>query len=173
MRPRPEVAMPVSAVVSLHSKPQRLSFETPAIQPDHAGKNRVGMRRSRESNPALVAQRDPKFGMILQIPRDRMPSNFQFSAAGALADFILAHSEMKWILSSGAEIQPLQPKPLNKAFRFSIPGEPRSPHLHGHPVLVSRATAPSRIHQQISEPPCPAAIGQSQTKKPYFVTAPD
>src|ERR1039458_9015792 len=68
MGPSPEVAMPVSAVVSLNSEPQRIPFKTPAIQRDLAGKKRVGMRGSRESNPALVAQRDAKLGSTVQIP---------------------------------------------------------------------------------------------------------
>ncbi len=68
MRPSPEVAMPVSTVVSLNSEPQRVPLKTPAIQRDPAGKKRVGMRGSRESNPALVAQRDAKRGTIMQSP---------------------------------------------------------------------------------------------------------
>src|SRR5208282_5950741 len=68
MGPSPEVAMPVSAVVSLHSEPQRVSLKSPAIQRDVAGKKRIGMRGARESNPALVAQRGAKRGTVMQVP---------------------------------------------------------------------------------------------------------
>jgi len=171
MRPSPEVAMPVSAVVSLHSKPQGVPLKTPAIQRDLSGKTSVGMRGSRESNPALIAQGDTKRGSILQIPCNRVPLNFQPSPAGALSDFLGTDAEVERILFSGAEIQTSPGKSLNETLRFSILRKPRRPHLDGHPARVAGATAPTRIHQQIAEPPRPAALRQSQTNKPDFVTA--
>ena len=55
MRPSPEVTMPVPTVMPLNSEPQRASIKTPVIKGDLSRKNRVGMRGSRESNPALIA----------------------------------------------------------------------------------------------------------------------
>jgi len=170
--PSPEVAMPVSAVVSLHSEPQRIARKAPAIKHDLAGKKRVGMRGSRESNPALVAQRDPKCGTTVQVPRNCVPRNLHFSSARVLADFMVADLEVERTLPAGAELQTLQRKFLREALRFSIPRKPRGPHLDGHPTRVACATAPAGIHQQISEPPRPAAVRQSQTNKPDFVAAP-
>ena len=46
VRPRPEVAMPVAAVVSLQSKSQRLAVKDLAIECDLPGENRIGVRGS-------------------------------------------------------------------------------------------------------------------------------
>ena len=68
MGPSPEVAMAVTTVVSLHSEAQWVSCKTPAVQRNLAGKKRVGMRRSGESNPPLVAERDAKCRTIAEVP---------------------------------------------------------------------------------------------------------
>jgi hypothetical protein len=172
MGPSPEVAMPVSTVVSLHSEPQRVPRKTPAIQRDLSRKECIGMRCSRESDPALGAQRYAKRGTISHIPRNRAPLNFEPSPAGVLSDFIVANAEVERILFSGAEIQTLQGESLNEALRFSIPRKPCGPHLDGHPTRIAKATAPARIHQQVSEPPRPTTVRQSQTDKPDLVAAP-
>jgi hypothetical protein len=65
MGPGPEIAMPVSTVVPLHSESQRASRKIALIECDVARKKSVGMRGSRESNPALVAQGDAKQGTVL------------------------------------------------------------------------------------------------------------
>ncbi len=169
--------MAVSTVVSLHSESQRISPKTPAIDVaaiygDLAGKKRVGMRSARKSDPSLVAQCNAKRGTPLQIPRNRVPINFQVPPAGILADFVVAKSEMKWILSSHAEVKTFKGKSLNEALRFSIPWKPGGPNLDWHPARVTRAAASSRVHQQISEPPGPTAVRQSQTNEPDFVPPP-
>src|ERR1035438_10214905 len=112
--PSPEVAMAVSTIVSLNSEPQRIPVKTAAIERDVPGKKRVGMRCSGESNPAFVAQRETKCGLILDIPGNRVAINFQRSAAGILADFVVADSKMEWILPSRAEIKARQRKSLNE-----------------------------------------------------------
>jgi len=171
MHPRPEVAMPVSAVVSLHAKAQRVAGEAPAIERDLPGKKCIGMRRSRETNPAFVAQRDAKRGTVAQMPRDRVTINCQVSPAGILMDRVIARSKMKWSLAFAAEIQALDREALNKSLRPARRRKPRSPNLNGHPTRVSNATSASGIHQQITEPPCPASIRQSQTNKPDLISA--
>jgi len=104
MAPGPELAMPVSTVVSLNAETQRVSCKTPSIQRDRARKKRIGMRRSRESYPSLIAQRIAKCRTIIQIPRNRVSLGVQCSPAGALADFIVADSEVEWILASFTEV---------------------------------------------------------------------
>jgi hypothetical protein len=95
----------------------------------------------------------------------------QLSPAGAFADFIVADSQVEWVLLSGAEIQTFQRKSFNEALWFPMPWKPRSPYLHGHSTRIARATAPPGIHEQISEPPRPATVRKPETKKPDFVTA--
>jgi hypothetical protein len=101
--PSPKVAMPVSTVVSLYANAQRISFEMPTVERDLTGKNRVGMRSSRESNPTFVAEGDAKCGTITQIPRNRMSVGLQCTSTKILADFIVANLKMKWILFSRAD----------------------------------------------------------------------
>ncbi len=171
MGPSPEVTMPVSAVVSLYSESQRISFKRPLVQSDLSGKRCVGMRRSRESNPALAAQCDAKSRMILQVPGELMSLKFQASTARCFANFVAADSEVEWVLSSTAQIDIRQRKSPNETLRFILPRKPHGPHLNRHPARSVRAAAAPGIHQQISEPPCPAAICQSHTNKPDFVTS--
>src|SRR5208337_4250551 len=115
---------------------------------DLAGKKRIGMRCSRESNPSLVAEREAKGGTPVQVPRNCVPINFQRSAAGILSDFTGPNTKMEWILPPCAETEVLQGKSLNEALRFSLPRKPRGPHLHRHAAQVAWATAPPRIHEQ-------------------------
>src|ERR1039458_3759419 len=129
MRPSPEVAMAITTVVSLHSEAQGITFKDPVIQHDLAGNKRIGMRRSRESNPTLVAHRDAKCRTVADVPGKRVPVNLQPSPAGVLVNFIDADSEVEWILPSGAEVQAFQRKPLDETLRFSISRKPGGPYL--------------------------------------------
>lgn len=70
MCPGPEIAMPVSTVMSLHAEPERVACRSSTIEDNLAGKNRIGMRRPRETDPAFVAQCYAKSGTIVQIPGD-------------------------------------------------------------------------------------------------------
>jgi len=170
MRPGPGVAMPVSTIMSLHPEPQRVPGKSPLIESDLPGKTRVGMRRSRKTNPALIAQRDPKGRAVVQIPRDRMPRNFQRAPAGVVFDPVVADSEVEWGLASGAEIKTVQGKSLNEGLRLAFGRKPCGPDLNWHPPWISGAPAAPRIHQQVAEPPRSTGC-QSYTKKPDFVTA--
>src|SRR5271166_2712797 len=163
--------MAITAVVPLHSEAQRVRFDSAPVQRDMAGKERIGMWSSRKSNPALVAQREAKCRTIANVPGNRLPADFQRAAAEALADFVVGDSEVKRILPPGAEVQPFERKSLNETLRFSIRRKPRRPHLHGHSARVVRATVPAGVHQQVSEPPRPASIRESEADKPDFITA--
>ena len=100
-----------------------------------------------------------------------MSPKFQASSAGSLANFVGADSEVEWILPPGAKIEIRQRKSLNKTLRFTILRKPGGPHLDRHSARIFRATAAPRIHQQIPEPPRSAAVCQSHTTKPNFITA--
>ena len=171
MRPGPEIAMPVSTVMSLHAEPEWVAAITPAIEDNLARKSRVGMRRPRETDPAFVAQRYAKRGMVVQIPGDGVSVDLQGAAAGILFDCIVAMSKTKRSLPARAKLQILRRKSLNEALRLSVPRKPRSPYLNRHSAWVPGATAAPGIHQQIPEPPGTTPIRQSETKKPYFVAA--
>jgi hypothetical protein len=171
MSPSPVAAMPVSAVVSLYSESERISLKLPPVQGDPSRKRCVGMRRSRESNPALAAQCDAKRRMILQVPGELMSLHFEASTAGGFANFVGADSEVEWVLSSIAQIEIRQGKSANETLRFILPRKPHGPHLKRHSARIVRAAAAPRIHQQISEPPRSAAIRQAHTNKPDFVTS--
>jgi len=122
--PRPEVAMAVSTVMPLGSESERVTRETTAVQHDLSREERVGVRRSRETNPALVAQRAVKCGAIVQVPGDRMSVKRQSSPAGVLVNSVAADLEVKWIFSPGAEVQTFRRESLNEALRLSIGGKP-------------------------------------------------
>ena len=171
--PGPEAAMPVSAIVSLHSEAQRVSGETPAIEGDLPEKKRIGVRRARETNPAFVAQRYAKRRTVVQVPGDRVPINLQGSVAGIFSDPIVANSKVKRSLPFAAEIQALQRKSLNEGLRLRARREPSSPYLSRLRLEISIAAASPRIHQQITEPPCTIAVRQSHPNKPHFVPATD
>jgi hypothetical protein len=153
MRPSPEVAMPVSTIVSLNSDPQRASVKTPPIQRDPARKDSIGMRSSREADPAFIAERDAKRRTIMQIPCNRVPLNFQYASTGILADLVLADSKVEGILAFATEIQSLQGKSLNEALRFPTLRKPGRPDLYWQSPEITNATATAGIHQQIPEPP--------------------
>lgn len=55
MGPGPEVTMPVSAVMSLHTESEWITRKAPAIETNLAGENGIGVRRAREANPAFAA----------------------------------------------------------------------------------------------------------------------
>src|SRR5208283_479416 len=173
VRPGPEVAMAESAVVSLHAEPESVSGKGAAVERDLAGKNRVGMRRSREANPALIAQSHAKCGTVAEIPRHCVAIDCQGPSAGIFLDLVAANSKVKRSLTSAADIQSLQRKSLNQAQRLAARWEPRRPHLNGHALRVPGAAAAPRIHQQVAKPPRPAAVGQSHAEKPDFIAAPD
>ena len=161
VRPSPEVAMAESAVVSLHAEPERVSGKSAAVERDLAGENRIGVRGTREANPALVAQGHAKRGAVAETPRNDMAVDFQSSPAGIFPDLDAANSKVKRSLPSSANVQSGQRESLNQAQRFPARREPGRPHLNGHSLQVSGAAAAPGIHQQIAKPPRAAAVGES------------
>ena len=104
MRPRPEIAMPVSAVMPLHSEPQRISRKGSSIERDLPRKNRVGMWRTREANPALVAQGHAECRAVAQVPGDQMSVQLQAPLAGIFADAVIFNAKVKRIFPSPANV---------------------------------------------------------------------
>src|ERR1700747_552650 len=55
MHPRPELAVPISTIVTLHPVAQRFAAERIVVQSNLSRKNRIRMRRPRKSNPTFAA----------------------------------------------------------------------------------------------------------------------
>src|ERR1700757_2938115 len=163
MRPCPEIAMPVSAVMSLHSEPQRVSRECASIECDFSREHCVRVWRAREANPSLIAQRHAKRGTVAQVPGDGASVHLQRSTARIFFNAIVANSKMKWALPSGTDVQSLQRKSLNKALRRSACREPGGPNLNGEGLRFSGAAAATGVHQQIAKPPRFAPVRQAHT----------
>lgn len=171
VRPRPKLAMPISAVVSLNPKAQRISLETPPIERNLPREKCIGMRRSGEPNPSLAADLDAKCGMILQIPRDLVSVDFQRSPTRIVLNAIVGNSQVERIFSSIADLQTIQREALNEAARLFVPRKPGCPYLQRQPLGPASTTAPPGIHQQISEPPGSASIRQAHADEPNLVAA--
>src|SRR5260370_30351213 len=95
VRPGPEVAVPVSAVVPLHPVPQRLPAKGTIIQYDLAREHRIGMRRARKTDPTLAAEFRAKGRSVSQIPADSLPANLDAPAAFVLTNPVLANPQEK------------------------------------------------------------------------------
>src|ERR1700757_2387136 len=127
------------------------------------------MRRARKTDPAFIAQGHAKTGMVTQVPSDRVTINIQSSSTGILINIVAGDLKVKWRLLSAAEIQSFQRESLDEALRLATRGEPCCPNLNRHPARVSSAATSPGIHQQITEPPCAAAVWQSHSNKPNFI----
>ena len=101
-----------------------------------------------------------------------MSVNFQRALAGAVFDPLVADSEVKRGVASGAEIKTIRGKSLDEGLRPTFRRKPRGPDLHRLPTWISGTPASSGIHQQVPEPPRSAAARESHAKKPDLVTAP-
>src|SRR5205807_5265147 len=94
--------------VALNSKTDRVAHKTPLVKRNLAGKKPVGMRRSRESNPALITEGGVTRGTKAQVPGDCVPVNLQRSSARVFVNRILTQSKMKRALAFPAQFQALQ-----------------------------------------------------------------
>ena len=101
-----------------------------------------------------------------------MATNFDGAVAFVLSYPVFAHLEIKWTAAPLAQAEILQWKSLDPRVRFALPWNPRRPNLHGLSMRTAWTAAPARIHQQIPEPPRPAAIAQTQPQKPHLITPP-
>src|SRR5260370_12695209 len=180
MRPGPEVAVPVSAVVPLHPVPQKLPAKGTIIQYDLARENRIGMRRARKTDPTLAAEFRAKRRSVSQIPADSLPANLDAPAAFVLANPVLANPHEKGTRPTLAQTRAvrtrgvstrlvqthvirtktLKRQSLYPRLRLSLSRKPRCPHLHRLSLRIARAPAPPRIHLQIPVPSRPAPIAQ-------------
>ena len=115
------------------------------------------------------------------------------SPAGIFFDLIVADAEVKWTVSTRAEIERPRWKSSNESLRLASTGKPRCPDLNRHGARIARiviaslsvsmfvvrmqrrktrAAATPRILQQIAEPPRAAPVCQPKAQKPDFVAAP-
>src|SRR5207302_8237130 len=86
VRPGPEVAVTIAAVVALQAVAEHVAPDDPVIQRYFTGKHGIGMRRAREANPAFAAQSHLEVRMILEVPGDLMATNVEAAATGTLSD---------------------------------------------------------------------------------------
>src|SRR6266851_2751808 len=133
------------------------------------------MRRARKTDPTLTAEFRAKRGSVSQIPADSLAGNFDPPAAFVLTNPVLANRQEKRTCTAPAQTRAartktLQRKSLDQRLRSPLSRKPRCPDLQGLPLRIARASAPARIHQQISEPPSPAPIAQSEPQKPNLVS---
>src|SRR5438270_82520 len=98
MGPRPEIAMTISAIVSLKPVPQRISANHMPIQRDLPFKDGVGVRGLRESDPTFMADSGAKVRGVAQVPGNVVSVYLQASAAGILPHLITAHGEPERLL---------------------------------------------------------------------------
>src|SRR5437016_11612349 len=75
VRPGPEVAVTIAAVVALQAVAEHVAPDDPVIERYFTGKHGIGMRRAREANPAFAAQSHLEVRMILEVPGDLMATN--------------------------------------------------------------------------------------------------
>src|SRR5882724_9571648 len=192
VRPSPEMPVPVSTIVTLHPKAQRLPAKHTIVQRNLPRKNRIRMRSPRKPNPPLTAQLHPKRRSIPQIPRNPLPPNLNPPPAPILPNPVLPNFQEKWTSPALAQTRPsrvrvrrtcivgncsvrtktLNGKSLNPSLRLPFPRKPSRPNLHRLPLCIPRAPASSRIHQQIPEPPSPAPITQPHPQKPNLIPPP-
>src|SRR5579872_6939256 len=171
VRPLPEIAMAVAAVVSLDAEADGLAFEFAPIEDDLAGEDRIRMRRAGKTDPAFAAQGGAKAGTIAQLPGDFVSAHVQAAAAGVLRDGVLRNRKIEWAAAAGAELQSRQRETLDETLRLTCSRKPSGPYLDRQAGRIARAAAPPGIHQQIAKPPGAAAIGQAEAHEPHLVAA--
>lgn len=170
--PSPEIAMPISAVMALHAKSQRIANKFAPIDCDPSRKYRVGMRRAREADPAFITKSHTKRRSIAQVPCNSVPIHLQRSAAEVFPNLVVTSVKTKWTPTLSADLKTLQRKSLNKTLWRAACRKPCRPRLHRHSARVPHTPASPRIHQQVSKPPCPAAVRQTHAHEPDFITPP-
>ena len=169
VRPGPEVAVTIAAVVALQAVAEHVAPDDPVIERYFTGKHGIGMRRAREANPAFAAQSHLEVRMILEVPGDLMATNVEAAATGTLSDPVLADFEMKGISTAHAQTEFRKRKALGKTLWLTRAREPRGPDLYRSASRIGHTSRASGIHQQIAKPPGAAAIRQCQTQKPHLV----
>jgi len=173
MRPGPEIAMAESAVVSLYAEPELVARKRAAVETDLSRKNRVGVWRAGEADPALITQRHAKRRAVAEIPIDFVSVNLQRSTAGIFVDCVFFTPKVEGSLPSWTDVQSQQRKALNEGSGLAISRKPGCPDLNRSTLRIAYTATPSGIHQQVTKPPCAAAIRQSEAEKPHFIAATD
>src|SRR5882724_11835748 len=95
VRPSPEMPVPVSTIVTLHPKAQRLPAKHLIIQRNLPRENRIRMRSPRKPNPPLTAQLHAKRRSIPQIPRNPLPPSLNPPLARVLPNPVLPNLQEK------------------------------------------------------------------------------
>lgn len=169
MRPSPETAVPIAAIVALHAKAQGFARELAVIERDLTGNDSIRMRSARKSDPSFVTQGYREAGRIAQIPCNLMLIHMQAPSAAVFVDGVIPNLEMKWTAVSCAELEGIQGESLNEGAGLFVRWEPGGPHLDRRSQRIPNATISPRIQQQIAEPPGAAAIGETEADEPGFI----
>src|SRR5207245_2041506 len=111
-----------------------------------------------------------KGGSITQIPANAVAVYFKSPAALILGDSILPGRKQQRAGASRAKAKILERKSLNPALCFSFAGEPSGPDLNWLLQRLAATPIAARTAEQIAEPPCAAAISETEPQKPHFVT---
>ncbi len=170
MRPSPEMTMPEAAVVSLHAEAERIAAKNLLVEMNFSGETRVGVRRPRKSDPTFVAQRDPKFGAVMQIPGNPVPAGMQRATPTSFFDSMGTSLQKKWFFPRG-HLQGCGGILFNPCFRPPSAREPRCPDLYRGRTRKTGAAFASQVRQKEAQPPRPRTIAQAETQKPRFIPA--
>src|SRR5436853_2802817 len=124
VRPGPEVAVTIAAVVAMQAVAEHIAPDDPVIQRYFTGKHGIGMRRAREANPAFAAQSHLEVRMILEVPGDLMATNAQAAATGTLSDPVFADFAMTGVSTAHAQSESGKRKALGKTLWTTRAGRP-------------------------------------------------
>ena len=92
----------------------------------------------------------------------------QVSPAAALFDAAFRSAATEGNMSARAQVQLFQGDFHNEGLRRAAAGKPRGPNLKVPPRRKFRRNF-EVVHQQIPEPPCASAIGQTAAHEPHLV----
>src|ERR1700690_2544576 len=96
MHPGPEMAMPKSAIVSLHAHAQRLAAKYPIAKTDLTTEYSVRVRSARKANPPLVAECDAEMRAIAQVPADSLTATLNRPATPVFVNAVLPDLKREW-----------------------------------------------------------------------------
>ena len=161
--------MAVTGIVSLNAKAERIAGKAFSVEENFAGENGVGVRRSRETNPTFVAKGNSERGVVAKIPGDGVAIDVEIAPGGIFVDAVVSDATVKRELETAGQVELVGGETLNEGLWFVIAREPGGPDLDGHVRVFCRAAVSAEIHQEITEPPGAAAVGEAATDKPNFV----
>src|ERR1700730_4846387 len=126
------------------------------------------MRCAGKPDPAFVAQREAKIGMVTQVPGESVSTHFEGAAAGGILDAVGTGFQKKRA-TPDANMQRIDGELLDEGLRLSVTREPRCPDLYRGCVGEAGTALAPWIRQKIAQPPPARAVGQAEAPEPRFV----